>query len=357
MSLDIDVAHRLGAFRLAAQFQADGRVTALFGPSGAGKTTLVAILAGLIRPDRGRVVVDGTVLVDTERSLFVPKHRRRVGYVFQDARLFPHLNVRHNLTFGLWFAPGPRVKPQFDAVVDLLGIGHLLERRPAGLSGGEKSRVAIGRALLARPRLLLMDEPLAALDEARRAELLPYLERLRDEAGVPIVYVSHAVAEVARLATTLVLLDRGSVTACGPAGDILRRLDLFRPEAGEAGAVLEARVTGHDEEFGLTSLATGAGEIRAPRLDFPVGTRLRIRIGARDVIVATERPAGISALNVLEGQVTAIEEAGPVRAAVTIACGSEAIAASLTRRSVHDLGLAPGRPVFAIIKGVAVDRG
>jgi molybdate transport system ATP-binding protein len=356
MSLDIDVAHRLGAFSLSARFQADGRVTALFGPSGAGKTTLVAIMAGLIRPDRGRLVVDGTVLMDTDRGVFVPKHRRRIGYVFQDARLFPHMSVRHNLTFGRWFARGAS-GPGLDSIVELLGIGHLLDRRPAGLSGGEKSRVAIGRALLARPRLLLMDEPLSALDEARRAELLPYLERLRDESGVPIVYVSHAAAEVARLATTVVLLDGGRVTACGPAGEILRRLDLFRPEAGEAGAVLEGRIDAHDDVYGLTSLSTGVGEIRVPQLANPVGTRLRIRIAARDVIVATERPSGISALNVLQGNVTAIEETGPAQAAVTVTCGLETVVASLTRRSVHDLGLAAGRPVFAIVKSVAVDRG
>jgi molybdate transport system ATP-binding protein len=356
MSLDIDVAHRLGAFSLSAQFQADGRVTALFGPSGAGKTTLVAIMAGLIRPDRGRLVVDGTVLMDTDRGVFVPKHRRRIGYVFQDARLFPHMSVRHNLTFGRWFAHRGS-GPGLESIVELLGIGYLLDRRPAGLSGGEKSRVAIGRALLARPRLLLMDEPLAALDEARRAELLPYLERLRDESGVPIVYVSHAATEVARLATTVVLLDGGRVTACGPAGEILRRLDLFRPEAGEAGAVLEGRIDAHDDVYGLTSLLTGAGEIRVPQLANPVGTRLRIRIAARDVIVATERPCGISALNVLQGNVTAIEETGPAQAAVTVTCGLETVVASLTRRSVHDLGLAAGRPVFAIVKSVAVDRG
>jgi molybdate transport system ATP-binding protein len=356
MSLDIDVAHRLGAFSLSAQFQADGRVTALFGPSGAGKTTLVAIMAGLIRPDRGRLVVDGTVLMDTDRGVFVPKHRRRIGYVFQDARLFPHMSVRHNLTFGRWFARGGS-GPGLESIVELLGMEHLLDRRPAGLSGGEKSRVAIGRALLARPRLLLMDEPLSALDEARRAELLPYLERLRDESGVPIVYVSHAAAEVARLATTVVLLDGGRVTACGPAGEILRRLDLFRPEAGEAGAVLEGRIEAHDDVYGLTSLSTGVGEIRVPQLANPVGTRLRIRIAARDVIVATERPCGISALNVLQGNVTAIEETGPAQAAVTVTCGLETVVASLTRRSVHDLGLAAGRPVFAIVKSVAVDRG
>ena len=197
MSLEVEIDHRQGAFRLRGSFRSDGRLTALFGRSGSGKTTLVNVIAGLIRPERGRIAVDGATLLDTQAGVFVPKHRRRIGYVFQEGRLFPHLSVRQNLLFGRWFAGregGARTRASdLDAVVALLGIGHLLRRRPAGLSGGEKQRVAIGRALLARPRLLLMDEPLASLDEARKAEILPFIERLRDEAGVPIVYVSHAV--------------------------------------------------------------------------------------------------------------------------------------------------------------------
>ena len=207
MSLDVDIDHRRGAFRLQARFTAAPGLTALFGRSGSGKTSLVNIVGGLIRPDRGRVTIDGQTLVDTERSVFVPAHRRRIGYVFQDSRLFPHLSVRRNLLYGRWFVRGSGgATADLGAVIDLLGIGHLLERHPDSLSGGEKQRVAIGRALLARPRLLLMDEPLASLDEARRAEILPYIERLRDEAGVPILYVSHSVAEVARLATAVVIL-------------------------------------------------------------------------------------------------------------------------------------------------------
>src|SRR3954467_3345664 len=215
--IEIAVHHRLGAFALDAAFASEGGLTALFGRSGSGKTSLVNIIAGLIRPERGRVVVNRETLTDTERGLFVPPKKRRVGYVFQEGRLFPHMTVRQNLLYGRWFAPRKireSGRPgEIDHVIELLGIGGLLGRRPANLSGGEKQRVAIGRALLARPRLLVMDEPLAALDEARKAEILPYIERLRDTAGVPIVYVSHAIAEVARLATTLVVLSEGQVAA------------------------------------------------------------------------------------------------------------------------------------------------
>ena len=198
MTLSVAVRHRLGAFELDAAFESGGRLTALFGASGSGKTSLVNIIAGLIRPDKGRIAVDGRVLVDTATRSFVPKHKRRIGYVFQDARLFPHMTVGQNLAYGSWFAPRGERSADREKVVELLGIGHLLQRKPDLLSGGEKQRVAIGRALLASPLLILMDEPLASLDEARKAEILPYIERLRDETRVPIVYVSHSVAEVAQ---------------------------------------------------------------------------------------------------------------------------------------------------------------
>jgi molybdate transport system ATP-binding protein len=266
--LNVSVTHRLGAFTLDAEFDSEGGLTALFGRSGAGKTSLVNVIAGLIRPDHGHVAIDGEVLTDTATRRFVPAHRRRVGYVFQEGRLFPHLNVRQNLAFGRWFAPratttSTRGGSEFDQVIGLLGIDHLLARRPANLSGGEKQRVAIGRALLARPRLLVMDEPLASLDEGRRHEIFPYIERLRDEMRVPIVYVSHSVAEVARLATTLVVLSDGEVAAIGPTAQIMGRLDLF-PLTGraEAGAILAARVAAHDRPYGLTLLETAAGQLR-----------------------------------------------------------------------------------------------
>lgn len=211
--LEVDIRHRLGAFELAVAFAAGQGVTALWGPSGAGKTSVVNVIAGLIEPDHGRVVLERTVLVDRTRGVFVRPRKRRIGYVFQDGRLFPHLTVRRNLLYGRWLAPRRERFVPFDEVVALLGLGPLLDRRPALLSGGERQRVAIGRALLTSPRLLLMDEPLASLDEARRQEILPYLERLRDEAKIPIVYVSHRRDEVERLASTVVRLENGRVTA------------------------------------------------------------------------------------------------------------------------------------------------
>ncbi|MGE5271052.1 MAG: molybdenum ABC transporter ATP-binding protein [Thiohalocapsa sp.] len=359
--LSVAVRHRFGDFTLDAAFDSGGGLTALFGRSGAGKTSLINAIAGLLRPQDGRIVAEGAVLTDTEARIFVPPPRRRVGYVFQEGRLFPHLSVRQNLLYGRRFTPraAPKATPvaDIDFVVRLLGIEGLLHRSPGNLSGGEKQRVAIGRALLACPRLLVMDEPLAALDEARKAEILPYIERLRDEAGVPIVYVSHQVGEVARLATTLVLLSEGRVAAVGPPAAIMGRIDLS-PLTGraEAGAILATRVAAHDPGFGLTTLRAAAGELRVPSLDLPVGTALRVRIRARDVMIALTPPAGLSALNVLPGTVAEIGHAdGPI-VDIRLDCAGEPLVARLTRRSVETLGLAPGRAVYAVIKSIAFDH-
>lgn len=354
MSLDVDIDHALSSFRLEVRFSAPSGLTALFGNSGSGKTTLVNIVGGLIRPDRGRVAVDGQVLVDTTERVFVPKHRRRIGYVFQDSRLFPHLSVRSNLLYGRWFTRHDEggAAADLSGVVDLLGIGALLARRPASLSGGEKQRVAIGRALLARPRLLLMDEPLASLDEARRAEILPYIERLRDEMGVPILYVSHSVAEVARLATTVVILTEGRVTAVGPVADILAQAD-----ATDGGSVLAARVARHDEAFQLTVLASLAGELQVPLLSAPVGAPVRAYIRGRDVMLSLRPPEEISALNVLSGRVSEIApDSKGAQAEVRLDCNGAIVTARLTTKSVQRLGLAPGRPVYAVIKSVSFER-
>lgn len=357
MSLDVDVEHRLGRFRLAANFRAESGLIALFGRSGAGKTSLVNLIAGLIRPDRGRIAVGGDVLVDTDKGVFVPPHRRRIGYVFQEARLFPHLSVRQNLLYGHWFTPRSERAASLDHVVGLLGLQALLDRRPAGLSGGEKQRVALGRALLVSPRLLLMDEPLASLDTPRKDEIFPYLERLRDEVRIPIVYVSHSVPEVARLATTMVLLSDGRVEAVGAVSSIMSRLDLF-PLTGryEAGAVIEGRVAGHDDAVQLTTLHSAAGLLRVPRLDAAIGTPIRVRIRARDVMVAVQPPQGLSALNVLDGRVAEIAASGGPIVELRLDCGGEILLARITRQSVQSLGLAPGRPVYAVIKSIAFDR-
>jgi len=356
MTLLVDIRHRLGEFALDAAFESAGRLTALFGPSGSGKTSLINIVGGLIRPREGRVVTDGRILVDTAAGVHVPAHRRRVGYVFQDARLFPHLSVRSNLNYGRRFAPRADRRADFGAVVEMLDIGHLLARGPGSLSGGEKQRVAIGRALLADPHLILMDEPLASLDEARKAEIMPYIERLRDEAKVPIVYVSHSVAEVARLATDIAVLEHGRLAAFGPTAGILARLDLLSgDEAAEGGTVLEMELRQQDRAFAMSILRSPAGEIRIPRIGLPLGSRVRVRLRARDVMIATERPQGISALNILSGTVESLAAVSDNTVDVRLDCGGEPVVARITRLSTERLKLAAGQPVFAIVKTVSVD--
>ncbi|MBN9073377.1 MAG: molybdenum ABC transporter ATP-binding protein [Rhizobiales bacterium] len=356
MSLSLDIRHRQGSFTLEAAFTSSGRLTALFGPSGSGKTSIVNLIGGLICPDEGRIESEGRVFVDTAHGVFLPAHRRRIGYVFQDARLFPHMSVRQNLGYGRFFTPPAERYADMDAVVDLLGIRELLERRPGNLSGGEKQRVAIGRALAASPRLLLMDEPLASLDDARKAEILPYLERLRDESKVPVVYVSHALAEVARLATDVVMLAEGRVTASGPVDAVLARLDILPPEQErEGGTVIEARVVSH--EGGLTVLRSAAGEWRVPGKAESPGNRVRLRIRARDVMIATERPRAISALNILEGRIVGISGLPRGDVQVGIDCAGDTIQARITGFSAQALRLCPGMRVFALVKAISLDPG
>jgi molybdate transport system ATP-binding protein len=357
MTLSVDIRQRLGQFELDATLESSGRLTALFGPSGSGKTSIVNMIGGLLRPANGKIVVDGRVLVDTEKCLFVPRHRRRIGYVFQDARLFPHMTVAQNLRYGRFFTPAAERYADFDGVVALLGIGHLLDRKPNLLSGGEKQRVAIGRALIASPRLILMDEPLASLDDARKSEILPYIERLRDETKIPIVYVSHSIAEVARLATDVAVLSAGKVISSGPAAEILSRFDLLPvEERNEIGTLLALELVGQDQGFGLTVLRSPGGEWRLPHIDLPIGTRVRARVRARDVMIATEQPNGISALNVLAGTVAEVSAGEGADALVTVDCGGDRIVARVTRRSVHSLGLTRDRKVFAVVKAVTFDR-
>lgn len=355
--LELSAEKQLGAFRLEARVEANGRVTALFGRSGSGKTTLANIVAGLVVPDRGRIVVDGELVFDSERGVNLPPHRRRLGYIFQEARLLPHLTVRSNLLYGVRRTPPDRRTIRLDEVVDLLGIDHLLGRRPANLSGGERQRVAIGRALLASPRMLLMDEPLASLDGLRRAEILQYIDRLKQELGIPILYVSHAVDEVVRLADTITILSDGQVKAAGPVDEVMGRLDL-RPYTGryEGGAVIEARVAAQDLEYGLATLRFSGGELQAANLEALVGESVRVRIRARDVALALSRPVGASILNVLPGTVVEIADDGGPIVDVRVRVGDDALISRITRRSLHDLRLVPGQPVYALIKAVALDR-
>lgn len=346
MTLDIHLRHVFPDFRLDVDMVLPGGLTCLFGRSGSGKTSIVNAVAGLLRPDDARVVLDGMVLND------LPPHLREVGYVFQDARLFPHMTVAENLTYA---ARIRRRKVEGQArVVELLGIGGLLSRRPGTLSGGEKQRVAIGRALLATPRLLLMDEPLAALDEARKAEILPYIEALRDETGLPILYVSHALPEVARLATTIAVIEAGRVAAIGPAAEILSD-PVTAQHLGlrDAGAVLTAWIASHEED-GLTRLETAAGPLWLPHVAGAPGRAVRVRIAAQDVILSRVRPVGLSALNILPGTVVALHEGHGPGVLVRMSLGSEFLLARLTRRSAQALGLAPGVAVHAVLKSVAV---
>ena len=357
MTIEVDVRHQLGAFSLNARFAAGPGVTALFGRSGSGKTTIVNIIAGLVRPQSGRVVVDGETLVDTGGGIFVPAHRRRVGYVFQDARLFPHLTVRQNMLYGAWFTGRSAAAVPLEAITEMLGLAPLLERSPRHLSGGEKQRVAIGRALLAAPRVLLMDEPLAALDDARKHEIMPYLERLRDDGRVPVIYVTHSITEVARLATTLAVVADGCVAAFGPPAEVTQRLDLVAlMNAADASVLIEARVLSHDEAYGLTVLRSRAGQWRVPRLETRAGTQLRLAVRASDVMVSLTEPAGISALNVFPARIDRIGEPHGARVEVKLDCNGDMLIAQLTRYSLDRLKLTPGTAVFVLIKSVAIDQ-
>ncbi len=363
-------------------------VTALFGPSGSGKTTLLRCIAGLERL-RGHVLVAGAPWQQDNLGLYLPTHSRAVGYVFQEASLFAHMDVKANLLFGalraggpagggprrggvwpfasMWPGPPPMQTrgpaddasgPGFDDVVDILGLGHLLQRKPHNLSGGERQRVALGRALLSRPRLLLMDEPLSALDARRKAEILPYLEDLHRRFAVPSLYVTHALDEVARLADRMVVLGSGKVVASGDVDEVLERLDLG-PATGrfEAGVLLEGTVEGHDAHYHLTCVTCGRHTLHIPELAAAPGTAVRLRVRARDVALATRQPVGLSMRNVLAGRVVEIlGEPDTAYAETRIDVGGARLRARVTRAAVDDLGLAVGRPVFALIKSIALDR-
>jgi molybdate transport system ATP-binding protein len=354
--LAVKVQHSVPGFDLDVDFAVDRPgITALFGPSGSGKSSTVHAIAGLLRPQAGRVAVDDAVLLDTGTGIHVPARARRIGYVFQDARLFPHMTVAGNLDYGARRADAPPTPAERARIIEMLGIGHLESRKPAALSGGERQRVALGRALLARPRLLLLDEPLAALDQPRKAEIMPYFEQLRGT--LPIVYVSHSVEEVTRLADEIVVLNHGRVAAQGSVFDITARLDLF-PLTGrfEAGAVVEGTIARQLEADSLSEIALSAGTLWVPRIDAAPGAHVRIRIRARDVMLALHEPNGISANNVLAGEVAEIRADVGAYLAVLLACGSDRLIARITHRSLARLQLRPGLPVYAVIKSVTVDR-
>jgi len=355
--IDVELAQRLGDFRLDVSFRAEAPIVGLFGRSGSGKTSLVNALAGTSHPQRGRVVVNGATLFDSERGIDLAPERRRLGYVFQDDLLFPHLRVEANLLYGFQRAPRAERVIEPRHVIELLGLEALLKRLPDALSGGEKQRVAIGRALLAQPRLLLMDEPLASLDVQRRDEVLRYIELLRDELAIPIVYVSHSVAEITRLADTIVVLSEGRAIAIGDVDEVMSRLDL-RPQTGryEAGAVIDTVVAGHDARYDLTTLRFDGGELIVPSVEGLPGERVRVRIRARDVSLALRRPEATSVVNVLEGSIAAFSaEDGPI-VDVQLQVGEASLLARITRRSRDQLALTEGQRVYALVKAVSFDR-
>jgi molybdate transport system ATP-binding protein len=355
--LEVEVAATRGDFRLEAAFASDAPIVALFGRSGSGKTTLVHAIAGIVRPTRGRIVIGGRVLFDSaQRVDLLPEHRR-VGYVFQDALLFPHLDVRANLAYGEALTPVAERFVDRERVLALLGIGALLDRKPSTLSGGEKQRVAIGRALLASPRVLLLDEPLASLDGARKAEILQYIELLRDELRLPIVYVSHALDEVTRLADHMVLMAEGRVLAQGGVAQLMARRDLA-PHMGrfEAGAVIETVVHRHDEEYQIAVLRFDGGELVVPNLDSLPGEPVRARIRARDVSLALAHPGRVSIQNVLEATVQSVGGEFGAIVDVELRVGATPLVARITRKASTELGLQPGLRVFALVKAVSIDR-
>ncbi|HVC02384.1 MAG TPA: molybdenum ABC transporter ATP-binding protein [Steroidobacteraceae bacterium] len=353
--LRVRVALRRGAFALRARFDLPTPgVAALFGRSGCGKSTLINLIAGLLEPDEGFIAIDERVLLDTSSGIRIAAEARRIGYVFQDARLFPHLRVAANLRYAERRAAGARYVG-FDEVSALLALEPLLERRVHQLSGGEKQRVAIGRALLGQPRLLLLDEPLTSLDGARREEVLPYLERLRDQLAVPMVYVSHQFDEVLRLATHVVLMDAGATIAEGEIGPMSLRPELRRIVGADAvGAVIDGEVRRVEADGGLAAVQIGDGELRLRAAGLAPGMRLRVQILARDVIVATGDPQGLSVRNAVRGTVRAIAADVADACLITIDVGGAEILARVTADAVRELALAEGLPVVALVKTVSI---
>ncbi len=356
--ISVDVAMKLDAFDLDVAFASEAGITVLFGRSGAGKSLTISLIAGLARPDRGRVVLDDRILVDAAQGIFVPAYRRRIGFVFQDSRLFPHLSVRQNLLLGRWFAPKDSESVALTKVVETLGIGHLLRRRPGSLSGGEKQRVAIGRALLASPKLLLMDEPLASLDIERKLEILPLIESLRDEFAIPIVYVSHAVDEVARLAGIVVVLDNGRVVAVGKVDDVLgpglRQVGISRFARS---SVVAGRLGVTDPVYGLTELKHPAGTIWLSGVAGPEGREARVVVKATDVTLSKTKAHDLSTRTTLAGTVESIEsDDGPLAGVAIDLDDHGRLFALATRKAIDELKLARGDRVYALVKTVALDE-
>ena len=358
MSIEIQLRQALADFDLDLDFSlSDNSVTALFGPSGAGKSTVINLIAGLQRPQHGRISINGTLVEHTRSNISLSPQRRNIGYVFQQARLFPHLNVEKNLLFGWQRAEHRASQTEISHLVTLLGIGSLLSRKPAALSGGEKQRVALGRAILSNPDLLLLDEPLTGLDHKRRDEILPYIERIRSEQQIPILYVSHSIDEVTRIADYLHIINRGKIVAKGSVSEVFSRIDLY-PITGrfEAGAIIDGRITKHHRSLALSEIGFGRQTLTVPMVDAGVGESIRVRVRARDIIIARHKPEDISANNILQGEILDIRSGDGPYADLQLQCSDTRLIARITRHSAERLQLNVGATVYAVIKSVTIDR-
>ena len=355
--LSVNITQAFGSFRLETQFEVEeGSITAIFGKSGAGKTSTINAIAGLTRPDVGVIQIGNTTLFDQNLRINLPIYKRQIGYVFQDDRLFPHMTVRNNLIYGTPKNRDVANSLNLTDITGLLELAPLLERRPRTLSGGEKQRVAIGRALLSNPKLLLMDEPLASIDVQHRFEILPFIQRVREKTGITIIYVTHALEEVIFIADQIILLSEGQVTAQGTVEEIMSRLDLHPMTSRfDAGAVISAIYSGYDREFDLGELSFDGGTLRIAGLNAEIGIHLRAHIRARDVSLMLDKPKDTSVLNVFKGELIEIRhEEGP-QLDLLINIGTPLIA-RITRKSLNDLNLDIGSKVYAMIKAVAIDR-
>ncbi len=353
MTIDVRYHIRRGDFKLKVEFSIPARgVTAIFGPSGSGKTLTLRAMAGLERESAGLMRVGRDIW--QEGDTFVPTHERGVGYVFQEASLFPHLSIRGNLEYALRRVPKDVEGLGLTEAASLLGVSGILDRRPEGLSGGERQRVAIARALLTRPRILLMDEPLTSLDQAGKSDILPFLDRLHRELEIPLIYVSHATEEVAQLADHMVLFEKGTVLASGPIQEMLTRLDLPLALAPEAESVVDAVVTDHDEQHGLTFLDFAGGRISVPNTGLAKGKTVRVRLRARDISLTLEHHSDTSILNIFPATVEVLSENDGPQVTVRLNVGGVPILSRITRRSMSQLNVTPGTQVFIQVKSVAL---
>jgi len=351
--IDIDLHLHRGSFALDAKLRINQPVVGLFGPSGSGKSTLLGTLAGLIKPDGGRFAVDGDCLFDAAQGIDLPAHQRRIGLVFQDSRLFPHLSVRSNLVYGLDLLRKQQRRLDLANIVELLEIGHMLKQHPHQLSGGERQRVALGRALLASPRLLLLDEPLAALDTRLKNQILPFLRRVKEHTQIPMIYVSHAINEVLHLTQTMAIIEGGSILAHGDFHEVIKD-DRVLSLAHSLGMdnVINAAVSEHNSEFGYTLAEHNGHQLLLPYFDVPLGAAISISIPATNIALARTRQVGITIQNQLPGVITAIRQVDHrVLVSVNIGC---LVIAEVTAKAVHDLGLAPGQQVYCLIKAQAM---